>query len=40
MCAFDGATFLGKETLQLKSFRTYGCQSPGKSPLFSHVLKF
>ena len=39
MCAFNGATFLSEETLQLKHFRKYGCQSPGKSPLFSHVFR-
>ena len=33
-------TFLSEETLQLKHFRKYGCQSPGKSPLFSHVSSF
>ena len=32
--AFNGATFLSEETLLLI------CQSPGKSPLFSHVLSF
>ena len=38
--AFNGATFLSEETLLLKHFRKYGCQSPGNSPLFSHVLSF
>ena len=40
MCAFNGATFLSEETLQLKHFCKYGCQSPGKFPLFSHVSSF
>ena len=38
--AFNGATFLSVETLQLKHFCKYGCQFPGKFPLFSLVSTF
>ena len=36
VCVFNGATFSSEETLQLKDFRKYGCQFPGKA-LFSLV---
>ena len=40
VCAFNGETFLSEEIFQSKHFRKYGRQSPGKSPLFSHVSSF
>ena len=38
VCAFNDATFLSEETLQLKHFLKYGCQSPGK-PLYFRMFK-
>ena len=40
VCAFNGATFLSEETLQLKYFSKYSSQSPGKSSIFLHVSSF
>ena len=38
VCAFNDVTFLSEETLQLKHFLKYGCQSPRK-PLYFRMFK-